>query len=421
MRDQVSNAPPPRYWPPRPSRFWQRVLAPARWLMLRRQARVGEVEVRGLAELSRRVGPADGALICPNHSHLADGAVMMHASSRAWRPFHFMAAWHVFRKHGGIDGWALQRMGAFSVDREGCDRRAIRQAIDLLAGGRSLVVFPEGEIYHLNERLTPLREGVAFIAASAQRELDKAGSAGRVWMVPTYIRYEMLGDVRPELGRVMTALEERLVLRPRHGVPLHERVVAFGEVLLTVKETEYLGHACDRSRTRQERIDSLVEHLLARHEHALLGRVAVGETTPVRVKSLRRKLLEGCDETGAGTLPPEVRGVLRDVHLALQLYAYPGDYVGERPTPERMTETVEKFAEDVLNVTRPIGMRRAVVTFGDPIDVKALAGAAGPRQLAAELTGRLESEIATLMGRSPADRTAVAMVKGSDVEARARA
>ena len=90
MRDQVSNAPPPGYWPPRPSRFWRTALAPVRWLMLRQQARVREVEVHGLRELSAKIAPADGVFICPNHSHAADGPVMMHASSLALRPFHFM-------------------------------------------------------------------------------------------------------------------------------------------------------------------------------------------------------------------------------------------------------------------------------------------------------------------------------------------
>ena len=407
MRDQVSNAPPPRYWPPRPSRFWRTALAPVRRYMLRRQARVRDVEIRGLGELSAKVAPADGVLICPNHSHAADGPVMMHASSLAWRPFHFMAAWHVFRNHGGIDGWVMQRMGAFSVDREGCDRRAIRQAIDLLAGGQSLVVFPEGEIYHLNERLTPLREGVAFMAASAQRDLDKSGSAGRVWMVPTYIRYEMAGDVSPALAAVMTELEGRLAVKPRHGAPLHERIITFGEILLTLKETEYLGPACDRGGARQERIGRLVEHLLARHERAHLGRAFAGEATPVRVKALRRKLLEACDETGAGALPPDVRDVLHDAHLALQLFAYPGDYVTSRPTPERMAETVEKFAEDFLNTPRLVGSRRASVTFGDPIDVKALAGTTRPRQLAVDLTSRLESAISDLLDRQQGQRAAM--------------
>ena len=72
----------------------------------------------------------------------------------------------------------LQRIGAFSVDREGCDRRAIRQAVEFLSGGHALVVFPEGEIYHLNDRLTPLLEGVAFMALTAQRELEKPSRPG---------------------------------------------------------------------------------------------------------------------------------------------------------------------------------------------------------------------------------------------------
>ena len=41
------------------------------------------------------------------------------------RRLFFMAAWQLFKGHKGIDGWVMQRMGAFSVDREGADRRAI--------------------------------------------------------------------------------------------------------------------------------------------------------------------------------------------------------------------------------------------------------------------------------------------------------
>ena len=136
-------------------------------------------------------------LICPNHSYTGDGSVMLEVGRRAPRPFHMMAAWHVFRGHGGIDGWLLQRQGVFSVDREGCDRRAIRTAVELLATGKFLVIFPEGEIYHLNERLTPLREGVAFMAVTAQKDLDKARPAARVWVVPTAIRYTFADDVTP--------------------------------------------------------------------------------------------------------------------------------------------------------------------------------------------------------------------------------
>ena len=155
-------------------RPWRRCAA----IYLRRYYGIADVTVEGAEPLLDRFGPADGILLAPNHSHDSDPHVMMEVGRRAHRPFAFMAAWQIFRTHWGIDGWVLQRMGAFSVDREGCDRRAIRQAVEVLSSGHALVVFPEGEIYHLNDRLTPLLEGVAFMALTAQRELEKAQSAG---------------------------------------------------------------------------------------------------------------------------------------------------------------------------------------------------------------------------------------------------
>src|SRR5437764_5494688 len=125
---------------------------------------------------------------------------MMHVGlDQLHRQLYFMAAWQVFLAHRGIDGWVMQRFGAFSVDREGCDRRAMRQATELLTSGQSLVVFPEGEIYHTNERLTPLREGVAFMAVSAQRDLEKQKSDAQVWVVPTAIRYKYDNDITADL------------------------------------------------------------------------------------------------------------------------------------------------------------------------------------------------------------------------------
>ena len=63
----------------------------------------------------------------------------------------------------------------------------MRQATELLTTGQTLVVFPEGEIYHTNERLTPLREGVAFMAVTAQKDLEKEQKGRQVWVVPAAI------------------------------------------------------------------------------------------------------------------------------------------------------------------------------------------------------------------------------------------
>ena len=60
-----------------------------------------------------------------------------------------------------------------------------------------------------------------------------------------------------------------------------------------------------------------------------------------------------------------------DLFFVVQLFSYPGDYVAQRPTIERIAETLDKFEEDVLRADFPgiRGTRRAVVRFGEPIPV----------------------------------------------------
>ncbi|HEX5269914.1 MAG TPA: lysophospholipid acyltransferase family protein, partial [Gemmataceae bacterium] len=396
MWNAVIDDAQPDFWPPRPSRFWKGALAPLRRFYLRRYYGVTEVVVEGADHLAR-LGPADGVLLAPNHSHDSDPHVMMEVGRRAHRPFAFMAAWQIFRTHWGLDGWVLQRMGAFSVDREGCDRRAIRQAVECLSGGHALVVFPEGEIYHLNDRLTPLLEGVAFMALTAQRELDKAQSPGRVWVVPAAIRYRYLDDVTPKLEEAVGELEARLFWKPRPGSTLHERIIQVGEVLLTIKEKEKLGRACDGDGDLPTRIARLREALLQRLENEHLKKSPSAETVPLRVKALRRHLLAArADDKADPAARERARAALDDVQLVLQLYSYPGDYLSEKPTTERMAETVEKFEEDIYGAARPKGRRRARVRLGEPIDLRE-ASADRARGAAHDVTARLEAAIAGLM------------------------
>jgi hypothetical protein len=224
-----------------------------------------------------------------------------------------------------------------------------------------------------------------------------------VWVVPTAIRYTFADDVMPVVESQLARMEQRMLLKPRPGTPVHERIIRLGEVLLTIKEKEHVGRSLEGEGDLPARIARLAEHVLSRREQAHLGKTFADEPVPVRVKQLRRKLLEaacvdaesGAD--GAATLLPDVRDALADVHLALQLYSYKGDYVASKPSPERMAETIEKFEEDLWGVeAAPCGWRRATVTFGQPIDVKPfLTGKS--RTAATELTARLESDLQTLM------------------------
>ena len=143
------------------------------------------VEVKGLDYLREAVDRGWGVMINPNHPGHADAYAIYETADRIGTPFYFMAAWQVFGKQNWLARRILQHHGCFSVDREGTDRNAFRQAVDVLAQRMNpLVIFPEGEVYHLNDRVTPFREGPAVIAQAAARRAERT-----VCCIPCAIRY----------------------------------------------------------------------------------------------------------------------------------------------------------------------------------------------------------------------------------------
>ena len=68
----------------------------------------------------------------------------------------------------GLQGWFLQRLGCFPVDQGRPSMTTLRLAIDLLADGQQLVVFPEGRIQR-QDRAIQLHQGLVRLAQLAQR------------------------------------------------------------------------------------------------------------------------------------------------------------------------------------------------------------------------------------------------------------
>ena len=76
--------------------------------------------------------------------------------------------------------------------------------------------------------------------------------------------------------------------------------------------------------------------------------------------------------------------------------SYPGNYVADEPSIERMAETLDKFEEDVLGyaTARIRGARRATVTFGEPIPIEPRKG---KKEAAAALTRMMEERVQALL------------------------
>ena len=126
--------------------------------------------------------PSDGAvLLAPTHRSRWDALLLPHAAGRrvTGRDCRFMVTKDEMR---GPQGWFLHRLGCFPVDQGRPTLASLRYAIDLLACGEQLVVFPEGRI---NRDDSPIRlqQGLARLALLA------ASQGVSVQVVPVGIAY----------------------------------------------------------------------------------------------------------------------------------------------------------------------------------------------------------------------------------------
>jgi hypothetical protein len=193
----------------------------------------------------------------------------------------------------------------------------------------------------------------------------------------------------------MDRLEREVFWRPRPERSLVERIYSLAEALLVLKELEFLGAAA--SGPIVERLHGLAEHVLTSAEQRCGVAAAAGATIPERVKSVRRAALEKREPLDEGDpQQAELRNVLDDAFFVVQLFSYPGNYLTEQSSVERLAETLDKLEEDVLGkYSATIHSRRAVtISIGEPI---AVPSEKGSKNAVGELTETLERSVQGLL------------------------
>ena len=117
--------------------------------------------------------PSQGPLlIIANHLSLADPPLL---GVSLGRKVIFMAKKELF--HFRVIGYFIGSLGAFSVHRGQLDRKAMRQAYQVLADGLTLVMFPEGTRSR-SGRLRPAFPGPALIAMRSGAPILPVGIIG---------------------------------------------------------------------------------------------------------------------------------------------------------------------------------------------------------------------------------------------------
>ena len=109
--------------------------------------------------------PPDGSfIICANHTSNLDPPLV--GNLVPGRKIHFMAKEELFKNY--IMAWALPLLGAFPVKRGSVDRRSLSHALELLASGQIVGLFPEGTRIKTG-KLGSFFHGPAFLALKSNR------------------------------------------------------------------------------------------------------------------------------------------------------------------------------------------------------------------------------------------------------------
>jgi hypothetical protein len=184
---------------------------------------------------------------------------------------------------------------------------------------------------------------------------------------PVAIKYFFRGDLYSKLDPILSDIEHRFTWLRRSRMPLLERIFRIGHGLLALKEVEYFGQPrCGRL---HDRLETLVDRLLAPLEEEWLGGRQRGGAVP-RVKALRMKIIPEMVQGSITPLERERRWEqLADIYLAQQVSCYPADYLLERPSVDRIFETVERFEEDMTDRVTPHGGLHVVIDVGEPVVV----------------------------------------------------
>ena len=365
---------PYRFIPPHRGQWWFRFIQRLQLyaIYLRRNAGIVGYECRGVERLRQSLAAGHGILLTPNHCRMADPIVLGWLVRDAGCLLYAMASWHLFHQSRFM-AWAIRRMGAFSVNREGVDRQAIQTAIEILeTAERPLVVFPEGGVTRTNDRIHALLDGVAFIARAAAGRRARRTPGGKVVVHPVALKYLFQGDLVQAGDGVLSEIEERFSWRPQRDLPLLDRVGKVGHALLCLKELEYFGGA--RSGPLAERLQGLTDRLLQPLEREWFGEAQAGPVTP-RVKALRMKILpDMVNGRVAGGERQRRWRQLADLYLAQQVACYPADYLVSRPSVDRVLETIERYEEDLTDKLRVHGPLRVIIQVGDAIEVSPRRG-----------------------------------------------
>ncbi|MBN1675698.1 MAG: 1-acyl-sn-glycerol-3-phosphate acyltransferase [Kiritimatiellae bacterium] len=333
-------------------------------------------------------------LFLPNHATHSDPQIVFETQRQLHVDSLVMSAYDIFLR-GRLDRWVMQHTGAFSVDRDATDSRAVRQAMETLIQGKyALTLFAEGNVSLQNDQVCHFLDGPAFIALKAQRQLG-ADRAASVHAVPVSIKVTHVTDQRDCIRSRLEGLAAEAQTRLDPAKDPVAELDRIGLALLR-KKLEQLGcpPPCGDDVELETVLRATADRLLGRLQTEM-GLQADAEDEPLeRMRRVRRHIHQIRVDPERADEHPQAARWAAEAMLAYRVLSYSGHYVREHPTMDRYGETVEKLMEDFYSrAVPPYGERCAFVRCAEPIDLASYRDAftRKAREAVHELTARFEA------------------------------
>jgi len=180
---------------------------------------------------------AGGYILAPSHRSMMD---IPFAAIVTKRRIRFMGKSSLFGMP--VLGTLFRQLGGIPVERDGTDRKAVRESVAMLTAGEVLCVYPEGTRQH-GPKIQPLQPGAAYFALRSGAPIVPIGIAGAEEILRTR------SDPIPRFGRVIIVVGAPLRPEVRTtGVVPRERVDALSATL-----SDALQHVLDDAYQRRGR------------------------------------------------------------------------------------------------------------------------------------------------------------------------
>ncbi len=353
-------------------------------------------------EVLKSLPPGAGVVLIPNHADETDPRICLELSRRTGKRFFSMCNREAFDEIYGLAGWALQRLGHFSVERGAHDTDAKKFAIETVQKGEDvLVIFPEGEIFYLNEMVQAFHSGAVEICMQAIVEKRKTDPNFTAFLVPMAIKYHYTLPIENLLLTRIEKMEARLSIK-EYAPTLSGRLHRIQKTLL---EREQAAYKIQIETTGQDDLyqeiveteNAIISQVEEKHKERKVSQSHIIDQSWQLSAELKEDLAIQTDIAVQKELKQDI-DALKEV---AQLSSWRPQYYGDDASLDRLAEGLMKLERELYRIKRPAPLttRDVYVKLSEPIDLSTVLPQyeEDARSLRHSLTENLQEKIQGLV------------------------